>query len=130
MKLVLVRWKTLWTRKIEGKRSGPHVYLTATKTWYRLKRFLGTGWRIICRLFLNGPYESILHTPHPHQFRDLKGWQRQRPCRCLWLPDYLGNNIIQQERNHTHIHHAVIISSKFAISVQDNNLAKEIAGIS
>ena len=26
----------------EGKRSGPHVYLTATKIWYRLKRFSGT----------------------------------------------------------------------------------------
>lgn len=34
--------KTLLKRTREGKRSGPHVYLTATKIWYRLKRFSGT----------------------------------------------------------------------------------------
>ena len=32
----------MWKRTRGSKRSGPHVYLTATKTWYRLKRFSGT----------------------------------------------------------------------------------------
>ena len=33
----------LWKRAREGgKCTGPHVYLTATKIWYRLKRFSGT----------------------------------------------------------------------------------------
>lgn len=71
--LVGVRWKTLWKREREGKRSGPQVYLTATKTlvpsktffrnkvsnihaWYHLKRFLGT----VCNE--NG---CGLHVPDP-----------------------------------------------------------------
>ena len=37
--LVGVRWKTLWKREREGKRSGPQVYLAVTKILVQSKTF-------------------------------------------------------------------------------------------
>ncbi len=46
------------------------------------------------------------------------------------LSDRLGHNIFQQERDHAHIHDAILIRPRLAVAVQHDDLAEEVAGVS